>query len=555
MQKIRTRFPLLLFIFSFSLTNGFAQLLHQERAFTHADSLRGTNSPERAWWDVTHYGLEVSFDFNRRSITGSNVISFKTNTAPTREMQVDLQVGLDIDSVICESRNLSFRRDGNAYFVETPPALEKGTIQNMTVYYHGIPRPAINPPWDGGVIWSKDKEGNPWITVACQGLGASVWYPCKDYQGDEPDSASIRIIVPDTLMAVSNGRLKSTVRNADSTTAYTWVVADPINNYNLVPYIGKYAHWHENYKGEKGNLDCDFWVMPYNLEKARIQFKQVFEMLDCFERWFGPYPFYEDGYKLVEAPHLGMEHQSAVAYGNDFENGYKGTDLSGSGWGLKWDFIIIHESAHEWFGNNITTKDIADMWVHEAFANYAETIFVDCRYGNKAGDDYVTGTRKRILNDKPVQGPYGVNREGSGDMYYKGGNMVHMIRQIMNNDSSFSALLRGMNQAFYHQTVTGKQVEDFISARSGIDFSKLFDQYIRTTGMPVLEYKLTKNKLSYRWTDCVSGFNMPLKIYWGTDQWIQPTEKWKTLKIKQKAKESFSIDNNFYIKTKQLQHP
>lgn len=549
MQKNLTCFQLLFFVFVF--TNAFAQPLNKERRFTHSDTLRGTNGVERAWWDVVHYDLKVGFNFNQRSINGRNAITFKVIASPSKEMQIDLQAGLDIDSVVFNNSRLVYRRDENAFFVAMPEGVEIASVQTVTVYYHGIPRPAIHPPWDGGVIWSKDKEDNPWITVACQGLGASVWYPCKDYQGDEPDSASLSMVVPDTLTAIANGRLKSMEKNADGTATYTWVVANPINSYNLIPYIGKYVHWHENYKGEKGNLDCDFWVMPYHLEKARIQFKQVFQMLDCFEHWFGPYPFYEDGYKLVEAPHLGMEHQSAIAYGNDFENGYKGTDLSGTGWGLKWDFIMVHESAHEWFGNNITTKDIADMWVHEAFGSYAEAIFTGCIYGKKAGEEYVIGTRKRILNDIPVQGPYGVNQEGSGDMYYKGENMVQMIREIINNDSSFRAVLRGMNQTFFHQTVTGKQIEDYISAKSGIDFSKVFDQYLRTIQIPVLEYRMKKNKLSFRWTNGVKGFNMPLKVNFGGEKWIYPTERWQAIRIKKGEAANFSIDRNFYAESKQ----
>lgn len=540
---------LLLCCCSFAAT---AQPLNSRKEFTRTDTLRGSIGPERAWWDVTHYDLTVKFDFDKRSIAGQNIISYKIISAPAKEMQIDLQLGLDIDSVLFDNKKLVFRRDENAFFMMVPPAQNREGLQKITVYYHGIPRPALHPPWDGGIIWSKDQLGNPWISVACQGLGASVWYPCKDHQSDEPDSAAITMIVPDTLTAIANGRLRSEVNNGDGTATYTWAVTNPINNYNLVPYIGKYTHWHEDFDGEKGKLDCDYWVLDYNLDKAKEQFKQAPEMLKCFEYWFGAYPFYEDGYKIVESPHLGMEHQSAIAYGNKFMNGYGGTDLSGTGWGLKWDFILIHESAHEWFGNNITSNDIADMWVHEAFANYSETIFTGCKYGKEAGNDYVTGTRKKIVNDIPVQGDYGVNREGSGDMYYKGGNMVHMIRQVMNNDTAFRQLLRGMNSAFYHQTVTGKQVENYISQTSGIDFSKLFDQYLRTTQIPVLEYIIKGDKLSYRWANCVNGFNLPLKINFGGEKWIRPAQKWNTLKIKKGETAAFSADRNFYITLKEL---
>lgn len=546
------RYSCLVFVFIFYFFSVSGQPLRQSLDFTHADTLRGTVTPERAWWDAVHYDLRVAFDFNRRSIAGINSITYKIVSTPAAEMQIDLQAGLDIDSVLYENRRLSFRRDGNAYFILVPETNGNTNTRKIQLYYHGIPRPALRPPWDGGVIWSKDKEGNPWISVACQGLGASVWYPCKDIQSDEPDSASLSMIVPDTLMAIANGRLRSQSKNSDGTATYTWAVTEPINNYNLVPYIGKYVHWHELYNGEKGKLDCDFWVMPYNLTKAKQQFKQTFQMLRCFEYWFGPYPFYEDGYKLIEAPHLGMEHQSAVAYGNGFANGYKGTDLSGTGWGLKWDFILVHESGHEWFGNNITTKDIADMWVHEGFTNYSEALYTDCAFGKEAGNDYVIGTRKLIRNDSPIEGPFGVNQEGSGDMYYKGGNLIHTIRQIMDNDSLFRMLLRGMNQTFYHQTVTGKQIENYISQTSGIDFSKVFDQYVRTTLVPVLEYKMKGNTLKFRWANCVAGFNMPLKINFGSVRWIHPTQQWKSVKMKKGEAAAFSVDRNFYINTKPL---
>lgn len=550
MQKKYTHILLSIF-FSQLVSQSFCQPAHEQQLFTHADTLRGTITPERAWWDVTKYDLQVKFDFNKRSINGYNIISYKIVSAPTAEMQIDLQQGLDIDSIVFNRTTLSFRRDHNAYFVSVPKDENKEGIKKITVFYHGIPRPALRPPWDGGLIWSKDKNDNPWISVACQGLGASVWYPCKDHQSDEPDSASLSMIVPDTLTAISNGRLRAHVKNGDGTATYTWAVTESINNYNIVPYIGKYTHWHEDYNGVKGHLDCDFWVLDYNLEKAKKQFKQATKMLHCFEYWFGAYPFYEDGYKLVEAPHLGMEHQSAVAYGNGFANGYRGSDLSGTGWGLKWDFIIVHESGHEWFGNNITSKDIADMWVHESFTNYSETLFTTCEYGVEAGNDYVIGTRARIQNDKPIIGKYGVNDEGSGDMYYKGGNMIHNIRQVINDDSVFRQVLKGLNKTFYHQTVTGKQIEDYISKTTGIDFSKVFEQYLTTAQIPALEYKIRGNKITYHWAKCVPGFDMPVKINYGETYWTKPTEKWKTLKVKQ-AGNTLTVDRNFYVTAKDI---
>ncbi|HSC40371.1 MAG TPA: M1 family aminopeptidase, partial [Chitinophagaceae bacterium] len=339
-------------------------------------------------------------------------------------------------------------------------------------------------------------------------------------------------------------------KNADGTSTWTWYVVNAINNYDIIPYIGKYANWQETFTGEKGKLSCSYWVLDYNLDKAKEQFKQAPLMLKCFEYWFGPYPFYEDGYKLVEAPHLGMEHQSATAYGNKYHNGYLGRDLSGSGWGLKWDFIIVHESGHEWFGNNITSKDLADMWVHEGFTNYSETLFTECQYGKKAGEDYVIGSRKQIRNDIPIIAPYGVNQEGSGDMYSKSGNMLHTMRQVINDDDKFRQILRGLNTTFYHKTVTTQEIEGYINIESGIDFSKVFDQYLRTTDIPVLEYKTSDKSISFRWTNCVKGFNLPLKINAGEEKWIRPTEAWQTVNAANPA--GFAVDRNFYVNVKKI---
>ena len=514
--------------------------------FTHADTIRGTVTDERAWWNVTHYNLRVQFDYLNRTLAGNNTISFNIISSSKKNMQIDLQPGLDIDSVISAGSKLKFKRDGSAYYIQWNhhPKEQQGKV---TVYYHGVPRVGKRPPWDGGVTWSADKHGNPWITVTCQGLGASVWYPCKDYQGDEPDSASLSITVPDTLVAVANGRLREQRPAAPGYSTYTWAVVNPINNYNLIPYIGKYSHWQDTFAGEKGNLDCDYWALTENLEQAKAQFVQVKAMLTCFEHWFGPYPFYEDGYKLVQAPHLGMEHQSAVAYGNGFRNGYRGTDLSETGWGLRWDFIIVHESGHEWFGNNITSNDIADMWIHESFTNYSETIFTECQFGKEAGSDYVTGTRRKIENNTPIIGHYGVNEEGSGDMYYNGGNMLHTIRQVINNDEKFREMLRSMNAHFYHKTVDGQEVRKYMSEQAGFDLSKIFQQYLETTQVPMLEYKSVQGGFDYRWTNVVKGFAMPLKVFTDKEEWIHPTEEWQTLRT---PSEQLTVDRNFYVKVK-----
>jgi aminopeptidase N len=551
-----------LFIIPYS---AISQPLSQKNKFTHQDTLRGSITPERAWWDVASYNIYVAPDYKTKTIRGWNQLSFDINSdGKNRKMQIDLQQPMVIDSIIFNKKQLkNFKRNGNVYLIDfgnfkftaarTLVKKDKAIpLHSITIYFHGKPREAINPPWDGGWIWGKDAQGRPWMTVACQGLGASVWYPCKDYQGDEPDlGALIQVLVPDTLVAVSNGRLYSKDDQEDGTMLYTWQVKNPINNYNIVPYIGKYVHFSDNYTGETGqNLSLDYWVLDYNLEKAKKQFESnVKPMIKAFEYWFGPYPFYEDGYKLVESSHLGMEHQSATAYGNHYLNGYLGTDLSGTGWGLKWDYIIVHESGHEWFANNITTNDIADMWVHEGFTMYSEALFIEYYYGKQAADEYVQGIRRHIDNDKPVIGPYGVNQEGSGDMYNKGANLLHTVRQVINNDSVFRSILRGLNRDFYHKTVDSKDVEAYFSKHSGKDLSKIFDQYLRTTKIPVLEYKITNDKLSYRWTNIVPGFAMPVKLEEG--EYLNPSAQWKSVSIMPGMKsKSFAVDKNYYVTVK-----
>jgi aminopeptidase N len=559
-MKLKITCLLFISLLFICFTHVLAQPLSKKTVFTHADTLRGSNGPGRNWWDVTKYDLHVKFNIEDSTISGFNNIAFKVLNSG-EIIQVDLQEPLLIDSIylsysITKGTGRSgkidkFTREGNAYFIRDMH-LDRGTHGVLTVYYHGKPTIAVRPPWDGGLIWAKDKSNSPWVSIACQGLGASVWYPCKDIQSDEPDSAEMHITCPDTLVCVGNGRLRGKIINGDVTATYDWAVVNPINNYCIIPYIGKYVHFGEIFKGEKGDLTMDYWVLDSNLDKAKKQFQDAPRMMKAFEYWFGPYPFYEDGYKLVDAPHLGMEHQSATAYGNGYQNGYHGSDLSGSGWGLKWDFIIVHESGHEWFGNNITSKDLADMWIHESFTNYSETLFTEYYYGKEAAGAYVIGTRKRIVNDVPIIAPYGVNKEGSGDMYYKGGNMLHTIRQAINNDDLFRKILRGLNKIFYHQTVTTKQIEQYISTQSKIDFSKVFDQYLRTTQIPVLEYKQHGYQLQYRYTNCVRGFNLPLKINFKGQPWIKPTTNWQTLSLYPEGDNSFAVDPNFYINIKKV---
>ncbi|SDX50792.1 Peptidase family M1 [Hydrobacter penzbergensis] len=528
--------------------------LSSKEVFTRADTLRGSITPERAWWDVLHYTIGVTPDFLSKYIEGKTEIRFKV-LAPGKTMQIDLQEPMQLSKAYTTAyKDLPLRRDGNVYYVSFPKELKTGSVQTLTLVFHGNPRIAKRPPWDGGWIFQTDKLGRPWMSVACQGLGASVWYPCKDHQSDEPDQgATLNITVPDTLVAVGNGRLISKISHSKGLVTYKWDVKNPINNYDIIPYIGKYVTWHETFNGEKGPLDCDYWVLDYELEKAKEQFKQAPKMLRCFEHWMGPYPFYEDSYKLVQSPHLGMEHQSAVAYGNQFKNGYLGRDLSGTGWGLKWDFIIVHESGHEWFGNNITSKDIADMWIHEGFTNYSETLFTECEYGLQAANEYNYGIRRVIRNDVPITGPYGVNKEGSGDMYPKAANMIHSIRNAMHDDEKFRNMLRFLGKKFYHQTVTADDIREAMESFTGFGLDKIFNQYLHTTQVPVLEYKLDGAQVSFRWSNCVDGFNLPLWAGAGNQaQLVKPvTGSWTSLQLSNENAANWkpeNIEKLFYVK-------
>lgn len=539
----------LLFIVFTSNSQGL--LNKSQTAFTHQDTLRGSITKERAWWDLKYYHLDVKVNVADKTISGSNKIRY-TVLSEYSKMQIDLQEPMQIYKVTQDGKELKFERNGNAFFIELAADQKVGEIKEIIVSFGGKPKEAVNPPWDGGITWKKDKNGKDFIASSCQGLGASVWWPCKDHMYDEVENMLISVNVPGDLTDVSNGRLQSVKRQKDGTKTFNWYVSNPINNYGVNINIGDYVNFSEKYKGEKGNLDCSYYVLKYNLDLAKEQFKDVPKMLKAFENWFGPYPFYEDSYKLVEAPYLGMEHQSSVTYGNQYKNGYLGNDLSGTGWGLKFDFIIIHESGHEWFANNITYKDIADMWIHESFTNYSESLFLEYYYGKEAGAEYVIGCRKNIENDIPIIGHYDVNNEGSGDMYPKGANMLHMIRQVINDDTKWKSILRGLNSTFYHQTVTSKQIEDYINSQSGINFNRVFAQYLTTTKIPVLEYIFKDGSFGYHWSNCVAKFDMPVKVKLnGTDIWLKPTTEWKSEKTTGDEK-TIEVSKDFYVNTSNI---
>lgn len=512
--------------------------------FTKQDTLKGSDTKFRDFWNVEKYEVLVEPNFEDKSLSGKNTIFFDvTKDVENPTFQIDLQQPMKTKNIIGNFNYTNIRTEGDFIFIDTQQNFKKGERYYLILEYFGNPRIAKNAPWDGGWVFAKDEKGNPWISVAQEGDGASLWLPSKDIWNDEPeDGIVMKIITPKDLTGVGNGKLISQTMEKGKN-IFTWEVKNPINLYSIVPTIGKFEHFSEVFEGEKGKLDCDYYVLSYNLEKAKKQFTQVKPMLKSFEYWFGAYPFYEDGYKLVETPYLGMEHQSNVAYGNYYLNGYLGRDLSGTGVGLNWDYIIIHESGHEWFANNITAKDQADMWLHEGFTCYSETLFTESLLGKDKAELYIKGIRKNIQNDKTIIGKYGVRNEGSSDMYYKGANMLHTIRTAINNDEKFRQILRGIDKDFYHQTVTTQQIEDYISQKSGIDFSTVFNQYLRTTQIPTLEYSQKGKTLKYKWTNTVDGFNLPIKIDENTT--IKPTNDWQTIKLKDKKEVIFN--DNYYV--------
>lgn len=556
---------LILIICLISYNKANAQL-SRKTMLTKADSLRGSINENRDWWDALFYEITVTPNFGTKEIKASTslkfmvindkYISYQKNSSVV--MQIDLSENLIIDSILLNqedknsdlllnglTKKLEFTREGNVTYIKMNDLGVTNKNENffLTIFYQGKPQIANNPPWDGGWIWKKDKLGRPFVSVACQGLGASSWYPCKDHQSDEPNNGvKINIIVPDSLVAIGNGVFmpNEPTKNIGKTKSYSWQVKNPINTYNVVPYIGKYVNITDTFMGIKSKLNLNYWVIDYNRDTATKHFSQVKQMLRAFEYWFGAYPFYEDGYKLVESPHLGMEHQSNIAYGNKFNSGYLGRDLSGTGWGLKWDFIIVHESGHEWFANNITTADIADMWVHEGFTCYSETLFTEYYYGKVAGNIYCKGLRKNILNDRPIIGAYGVNKEGSGDMYYKAANMIHSIRQTINNDDKFRKMLIELNSKYYHSIVTSAEIENFINEYTGINFTGTFNQFLRASNIPTFEFEVKGRKLEFRYTDCIDEFDLPLTIESKT---IHPTINWQTKRLKRKVLAGFTKEN------------
>ena len=514
--------------------------------FTRRDSLQGGLRIERTSYDVKRYDLNITINPEQKSIKGFNEISFEV-MVPTQKIQLDLFDNMKVDSIVWNTKKLKYNRDNDAVFIDFPEKLASKSNHKLKFYYSGNPRIARNAPWDGGFVFKKDSNGKDFIGVAVQGTGASLWYPVKDSQTDEPDSgASIKVAVPNGLMNVSNGRFLGSQDLKNGYTRWDWEVKNPINNYTITVNIADYVHIQD----KMPDLDLDYYVLRENEAKAREHFAEVKPMMECFQSKFGRYPFWEDGYKLVETPYLGMEHQSAVAYGNKYKKGYMGFDLSGTGVGMFFDYITIHETGHEWFGNSITSTDIADMWIHEGFTTYSETVFIECMKGYDDAMKYINGQARNVKNDKPIIGQYGVNNEGSGDMYYKGSLLLNTLRHVIADDEKWWKMLYDYSETFKKKIITSDTVIDYFNKASGTDLTPIFRQYLYSNQMPIFIYKVKGDYLYYSWDNVMDDFNMPIDIGFEDKKIrLNPTLKEQKIKLKKLNKKSFQIyDNQFFVK-------
>ncbi|MDC0201836.1 M1 family metallopeptidase [Flavobacteriales bacterium] len=522
--------------------------------YSRKDSLRGSLTNLRSCYDVYFYDLNVIIDEKEKFIENSfNEISFDV-ISDFQKIQIDLSLNMEILLIEFEDTELNYTREFDAVFIDFPRELKTGDRSKIKIWYNGYPRKAVNPPWDGGFSWKKDKNNNPWIGVSCQGLGASVWWPCKDHQSDEPDSMRITVSARKPLQIICNGNLINetiTWSNIlqDSLNRSEWFISYPINNYNVTLNIGDYTHFQEQYISDKDTLDLSYYVLSYNKEKAKIHFEQVKPMMYCFESFFGKYPFWDDGYALVETPYLGMEHQSAIAYGNDYLPGYRGS-LGYSG-GLDFDYIIIHETGHEWWGNSITTNDIADMWIHEGFCTYSEALYVECMYGYDQMLDYVNNQKRFIRNKSPIAGHYHVNHQGSGDMYQKASVMLHTLRTLIDDDELWFSIIREISDKFKYKTINASEIIDFIMTRTEKDLTIFFSQYLNNSAIPEFQYQLIKEgrntAIKYRW-EAIEGFDMPLLVNSGNDDfWIYPDNSWQEMSLGKIDSREFLVQEALFL--------
>lgn len=557
MYLIKNMQRLLLFLLVTMCCNCYTPILAQgqyvwKQKFTLQDTLRGSLRPERTCYDVYYYDLEIQVDIAKKYIAGTNTIYY-TAKSDFQTLQIDLFENMNIKKITLEGKTLDFKRVGNATFVKFPPQ-KAGTKNAFSIQYDGKPIEAATPPWDGGFVWRKDKQGKPWVGVACEGMGASCWWPNKDHLSDEPDSMSIKIAVPENLFCVSNGNLRKKQPIGNGYTRFDWFVSYPINNYNVTLNIADYARLTDTYTAKDGTtLDLEFYCLPYNVDKAKVQFQQVKPMLEAYEHYFGKYPFWNDGYCLVETDYLGMEHQGAIAYGNQYKRGYLGGSIPAD---MNWDYIIIHETGHEYFGNSLSCTDHAEMWLHEAFTTYMEALYIEYTMSYADAVRYLMLQRHNIMNVTPIVGPLGVNFDHwtGSDMYYKGSWVLHTLRTTINDDAVFFAMLRGFYEQHKINFVTTKDFITYVNNYTKKDFTPFFKQYLYTPKLPKLEYYVSAKRkeknsiLYYRWANVVDDFRMPIKV--GNPQHyktITPTSTWQKIVLNDCTTKEFNIAQQLFL--------
>ncbi len=507
---------------------------------THADILRGEYGEFRANNDLLYYHLDVRVDPVKKFLSGKVTTRFKMLKDGTR-IQLDLHSALNVDKIVYGSTELKYTRDSGAVFVDFPETLKSGKTYSIDFYYSGSP---LSTGRFGAIAFRQDPQGRPWINTACEGIGASIWWPDKDQWRDEVEDMDISVSIPNDLVDVSNGKFVGKTDLGDGYTRWDWHVSYPINNYDVSLNIGKYEHFSD----KLGDLPLDFYALPEDLDKAKKQFSQAKEMIEAYQHYFGEYPFKKDGYKLIEAPYSGMEHQSAVTYGNHFANGYLERDWTGVGISPRFDFIIIHESAHEWFGNAITAADPSDMWIHEAWATYLECLYVEYRWGKEDGMKYLSGYQKKVQNRQPIVGQRGINKEPPQDQYFKGALFINSVRSVVNDDKKWFALLHDFFQHFKYKNIMTEDVEAYFNEKTGLNLTPIFEQYLRHTALPVLELKFdTPGTVSYRWKADEAAFAMPIRVG-SPDHWetVQPNADWKTMKTSL-SKDQFQADTDHYF--------
>jgi aminopeptidase N len=529
-------FPfLLLFLLAAIAT---AQIPSTPPAPSRADILRGAYSQWRANNDLLSYDLDIRVDPDRKFISGKNTIRFRMLKEDTR-IQLDLFANLNVDKILHNNTELKYTRELWTVYVDFPQPLKKGSVQTIEFYYSGTPQETGR---FGGISFRKDPAGRHWITTACEGIGASIWWPNKDQQRDEVEQMQMHVAVPNGLMDVSNGRFMGKQDLGDGYTRWDWQISYPINNYNVSLNIGAYEHFGETLD----DLAMDYYVLPENLDKARKQFAQARPMMEAFQKYFGEYPFRRDGYKLIEVPYSGMEHQSAVTYGNRFANGYLERDWTGVGVSLKFDFIIIHESGHEWFGNSITAADVSDQWIHEGWTTYAECVYVEALFGREDALKYTNGYKAKVRNQRPIITLPETNQTPGQDQYFKGALFLHTLRSVIDDDAKWWKMLRDYCQRFKYQNIMTTDVVRFYNQQSGKNLTPLFEQYLRHSALPVLELKFANGRVDYRWKADVKAFAMPVKVgrsaAWQT---IRPTTQWQRMKTTI-TKDEFEVATDLY---------